>query len=302
MNMVPKSIVFGALCLILLLLIFTHPASLFECASCPSASSASAPAPANGHPSRSPASSLPPSSPSPLPPLPNEVHFYFLLPTLKKALYPDFSNISTYITYDDPRNPLNYPKSTWTDARNFMYFLSKKHEWEKQAKGSNHVTFHCYLDGDIELDIGTLHHRLQGEREYDYIIAPDFKNHRHPQGTYRSMQDAGVNCFNTVNLERFLPYCAFCDSVSWRTSQYDLFFRARLRTSSAFKIYEDLEINNPRHTNYPKGRDFAACLSELYKDDWFKGRSAKPHPKWGGDLDQNAYYAKFSSEKGMALL
>ena len=185
-------------------------------------------------------------------------HFFCLCPTRTKKCNQELCD--TILTYNDPTNTyggsslnLNLPNSTWTTARNAMYYLAKRRLRNDRIRGLAHESHYCFMDGDVHLNSTkqAVLDRLMNETE-NKIVAFNYRG-MYNGVKYTCNMDAYLNCFAAQSLDRFLPYSVIKDDQAWYLSQADLLLRAFIEEPFAFKIYDDINSFNPIHNNkYPR--------------------------------------------------
>ena len=221
-------------------------------------------------------------------------HFFCLCPTRTKKCNQELCD--TILTYNDPSNTyggssLNLPNSTWTTARNAMYYLAKRRRRNDKIRGHAHESHYCFMDGDVYLNSTKkiVIDRLMNETETSKIIAFNYRG-MYNGVKYSCNMDAYLNCFAAQSLDRFLPYSVIKDDQAWYLSQTDLLLRAIIEEPFVFKLYDDINSFNPIHNNkYPrdgiKGGEelIQQQLSEGFSEGCFpsgealKRRQRRPH-------------------------
>lgn len=196
---------------------------------------------------------------------PSKAHFYCLCPTRKDKCNADMCD--TIITFQDPSNaPFNLPNSTWTTARNVMYYLAKQRRYLAQLSGQRPPESHyCFMDGDSILNHpkAYIQDRLANETELDRIIFFNYHGY-FKQVRYAFGGDGNCNCFSGAFMDQYLPYSTIHDDQAWYLSQADLILRASTIRPFAFKLYPEIVIRNKAHNNdYP--RDGEAMKGPLEK-------------------------------------
>mmetsp|Transcript_1499 Transcript_1499/g.3319 ORF Transcript_1499/g.3319 Transcript_1499/m.3319 type:complete len:347 (+) Transcript_1499:133-1173(+) len=203
-------------------------------------------------------------------------HFFCLCPTRTDNCNQQFCD--TILTYNDPtntdgRSSLNLPNSTWTTARNAMYYLAKRRRRNGKIRGHAPESHYCFMDGDVHLNTSkqVVLDRLANETETNKIIAFNYRG-LYNGAKYSCSMDANLNCFAEESLDRFLPYSVIKDDQAWYLSQTDLLIRAFIEEPFAFKIYDDISNFNPVHnSNYP--RDGIKGSEELLQQQLSEGFS-----------------------------
>lgn len=181
-------------------------------------------------------------------------HFYCLCPTKNDNCNQEICD--TIITFKDPSNgELNLPSSTWTTARNAMYYLAKQQRFHAELIHEPPESHYCFMDGDTKVNRVTkaeLQAQLGNETEMRKIIAFNYRNYF--KGVkYMYGADANLNCFASESMDMYLPYSSMKDDQAWYLSQTDLHLRANLKEPFAFKIYDNVVVRNPSHNNeYPR--------------------------------------------------
>lgn len=193
--------------------------------------------------------------------------FYCLCPTRKTNCNADYCD--TILTFADPSNQeYNLPNSTWTTARNFMYFLAKQEIDNAARKGEAVPSHFCFMDGDTSVNQPkrAVLEMLGNETELNKIVAFNYRK-AYTGAEYLIRADANLNCFAASKIDRYLPYSTFKDDQAWYLSQTDLHIRANIREPFVFKVYNNVVIWNPAHnSDYP--RDGIQGVKEL--GEWYR--------------------------------
>lgn len=208
---------------------------------------------------------------------PAPAHFYCLCPKRTELCATGFCD--TIITFNDTDNEFNLPGSSWTTARNEMYYLAKRRRMMAHLQGRPPESHYCFMDGDIWLKGTTkraLLDKLAKEPETSKIIAFNYRN-QFRRAQYAFKMDANLNCFSQASMDDYLPYSILRDGQAWYLSQTDLIMRANLKEPFAFKIYNHVRTKNPGHNNeYP--RDGYEGGLELVQRQAEEGLSPGCHP------------------------
>ena len=207
---------------------------------------------------------------------PAPAHFYCLCPKRSENCNLDFCD--TILTFDDPAGPaseespnsfkynhFDLPGSTWTTARNAMFYMAQRRRRKAQFEGRSPESHYCFMDGDTR--VNTPKHlvaeQLANETETNKIIV--FNYRRALNGVqYLYGADANLNCFSESSMDSYLPYSNILDSQAWYLSQFDLQMRANIVEPFVFKLYQNIVTRNPSHNDYP--RDGLDGIQQLV--DW----------------------------------
>lgn len=117
----------------------------------------------------------------------------------------------TIITYKDPDNGIyDMPGSTWSTARNAMYYLARQKRAHWIRKGEPIESHYCFLDGDTLLNHinegenkGTMNEKLKAETELHKVIAFNYRRAYPSSLHYIYYADANAHCFSSATIDEF---------------------------------------------------------------------------------------------------
>lgn len=160
------------------------------------------------------------------------------------------------LTYKDPDNALDVPHSSWTSARNAMYFLSREKKRTLQRQGQPVPSHSCFMDGDARLNPGQggkqhILELLLNETEHNKVVAFNYRK-AYDGVKYLYYADANLHCFSHVTIDRFFPLSTLMDHRAWSLAPIEMAMRFNMQEPLMFKIYEEMIIRNPEHSAYPR--------------------------------------------------
>lgn len=206
-------------------------------------------------------------------------HFFCLCPTTRKGKECNPELCDTILTYNDTsNNQFNLPGSTWTTARNTMYYLANRRRKIAKLRGEAPESHYCFMDGDTKVSQPkqVVLDQLANETELAKIIAFNYRR-VYTGAKYLYGADANLNCFAEKSMDQYLPYSTMKDDQAWSLSQRDLVDRANLEEPFVFKMYDNINVWNPSHNNaYP--RDHIRGMGELMQQQLSEGFSEGCHP------------------------
>ena len=216
---------------------------------------------------------------------PAVAHFYCLCPKVEPSRHCNLELCDTVLTFNDTTNHhYNIPGSTWTTARNAMYYLAKKRIRFAKMQNRSTERYFCFMDGDTTINTPkqTVLDQLSKETEFHKIIALNYRK-AYTGAKYMTNADANLNCFAMPSIDTYLPYSTLKDTQAWYLAQTDLHLRANIIEPFVFKIYDNIVVRNPTHNNnYP--RNGTQGIQELLNAQLKEGFSNGCFPSYVPEL------------------